>query len=144
MVVPLTILVWRFNTRLKNIKKRTDKSNRKLKIYINAIPVPNGSICCTYHQLNTHLLTAQKTSKQEQHKRAYLSKNGGLGKKKLEEWAISRKEGKDRKSNRTRQKNKRGDIEKCDQTGSPELPDSRKTSENSGLPSGEIEMKKPT
>ena len=62
------------------------------------------------------------SSKQEQHKRAYPSENGGLGKKKSGGWAKSRK-GSDRNSDRTRQKNKRGDIEKRDQTGSPEIPD---------------------
>ena len=42
---------------------------------------------------NTHLLTAQKNKnkKQEPHKRAYLSENGGLGKKKLGEWAKPQK-----------------------------------------------------
>ena len=52
--------------------------------------------------------------KQEPHKRAYRLENGGLEKKKSGEWATSRK-GSDRKSNRTRQKNKRGDIDKWDQ-----------------------------
>ena len=37
------------------------------------------------------------------------------------------------------QKNKRGDnIEKWDQTGSPEIPDRGETSEIPGLPSGEM------
>ena len=45
-----------------------------------------------------------------------------MGEKKSEEWAKSRK-GLDRKSNRTRQKSKRGDIQKWDQTESPEIPD---------------------
>ena len=40
------------------------------------------------------------------------------------------------KSDRTRQKNKRGDIEKWDQTGSPELPDRGETSETPRLPFG--------
>ena len=35
-----------------------------------------------------------------------------------------------RKSDRTRQKNKRGDIEKWDQTDSPEIPDRGETSES--------------
>ena len=42
------------------------------------------------------------------------------------------------KQNRTRQKNKRGDIEKWDQTGSPEIPDRGETSEIPGLPSGRV------
>ena len=33
----------------------------------------------------------KNTKKQEPHRRAYLSKNGGLGKKKPGEWAKSRK-----------------------------------------------------
>ena len=36
-----------------------------------------------------------------------------------------------RQSNRTRQKNKRGDLEKWDQTDSPEIPDRGETSESS-------------
>ena len=45
---------------------------------------------------NTHLLTAPTTTttttkRQEPPKRAYLSENGGLGKKRLGEWAQSRK-----------------------------------------------------
>ena len=34
------------------------------------------------------------------------------------------------------QKNKRADIEKWDQTGSPEIPDSGETLKKNGLPSG--------
>ena len=45
-----------------------------------------------------------------------------IGKKVSGERAKSRK-GLDRKSDRTRQKNKRGDIEKCDQTVSSDIPD---------------------
>ena len=88
---------------------------------------------------STHLLTAQKTTtKQEPFKRAYLLKNEGLGKKKTGKWAKSRK-GQDRKSNRTMQKNKRGDnYRKWDQTDSPEIPDRGETSEISGLLSGEV------
>ena len=59
------------------------------------------------------------------------------GKKKSGEWPKSRK-GYDRKSNRTKQKKKRGDIEKWDQTDSPEIPDRRKTLEIPGLPSGDM------
>ena len=61
-------------------------------------------------------------------------------KKRSKEWAKSRK-GQDRKSDRTRQKNKRPDIEKCDQTGSSEIPDRGETSEIPGLPSGEMLIK---
>ena len=42
---------------------------------------------------------------------------------------------KDRKSNRTRQKNKRGDS-KVESSDSPELPDRGETSDIPGLPSG--------
>ena len=55
------------------------------------------------------------------------------------EWAKSRK-GCDRKSDRTRQKNKRRDIyiEKWDQTKSPEIPDrGGETSKILSLPSGD-------
>ena len=65
--------------------------------------------------------------KKEPHKRAYLSGNRCLGKNRSGEWDKSRKRS-DRKSNRTRQKNKRGDIGKWDQTGSPEIPDRGETS----------------
>ena len=56
-------------------------------------------------------------------------------KKKSAEWAKSRK-GEDGKSDRTRQKNKRGDTEKWDQADGPEIPDRWETSEIPGLPSG--------
>ena len=98
--------------------------------------MPYGNICCTYHQLKYWSTNRSKT-KQEPHKRAYLSENGGLGKKKSE-WAKSRK-GQDRK-NRTRQKNKTGAIDKWDQTGSPEIPDRGETSEIPGLPSVGCEL----
>ena len=42
------------------------------------------------------------------------------------------------KSNRTRQKSKREDIEKWDQTGSPEVPERGETSDMPGLPSGAV------
>ena len=49
-------------------------------------------------------------------------------KKRSGEWAKSRK-GYDRKSEGTRQKNKRGGIEKWDKTDSSEIPDRGETSE---------------
>ena len=54
------------------------------------------------HIMIYHQLTAPKNL--EPHKRANLSENGGLGKRKSGELVKSRKD------NRTRQKNKRGDI----------------------------------
>ena len=56
------------------------------------------------------------------------------------EWAKSRK-GIDRKSNRTRRKNKRGDREKWRKTDSPEIPDRRETSEIPSLPLGVATVK---
>ena len=43
---------------------------------------------------------------------------------------------------RTREKNKRGDIEKWDQNDSPEIPGRRETSETPGLPSGVLSLEK--
>ena len=85
--------------------------------------MPYVSICCTYHQLNTHRLTSQK---QEQ-KRIAIQKSIPFGnwrfkKKKSGEWAKNRK-GKDRKSNGTIGRRRKEEIEKWDQTGSPEIPD---------------------
>ena len=103
------------------------------------IPVPYGSICCTYHQLNySSPNRSNKQKRQEPHKRAYLLENGGLGEKKSGEWAQSRKRIRQtlRRSNRNRQKNKRGDIEKWDQTGSSQIPDRGETSDTPGLTSG--------
>ena len=60
-----------------------------------------------YHQLKYSSPNRSKKQKQEPHKRAYLSENGGLGKKRSGEWAKSRK-GSKKKSERYRQKNKRG------------------------------------
>ena len=42
-----------------------------------------AALCCTYHQLKYSSPNRSKT-KQEPHKRAYLSENGGLGKTDLE------------------------------------------------------------
>jgi hypothetical protein len=98
-------------------------------------------IGCTYHQLKYSSPNRSNKTKQEPHKRAYLSENGGLGKNRSGEWPKSRK-GKERNSDRTRQKNKRGDIEKWDQTESPEIPDrGEETSEIPGLPSGGVKKK---
>ena len=52
------------------------------------------------------------------------------------DWAISRKKGEDRMSNRTTQNSKRGDI-KMESNDSPEIPDREETSEEPGLPSGQ-------
>ena len=79
-----------------------DKNNLKLKILYKCIKANVSAIW--QHMLHippthTHLVTAEKKS-QEPHKRAYLSENGSLWKKKSGEWAKSRK-GSDRKSTRT-------------------------------------------
>ena len=42
-----------------------------------------GSICCTYHQVKYQ--SPNHSKEQETHKKAYLSENGGLWKKKSEE-----------------------------------------------------------
>ena len=91
-----------------------DKNNHKLKILykcIKAIPVPYSSICCTYHQLKYSSPDHSKKKGQERHKTAYLSENGSFGGNEVRRMGQIRK-GYDRKSNRTRQKNKRGYIEK--------------------------------
>ena len=49
---------------------------------------------------------------------------------------LKKRKGYDKNSGRTRQKNKRGNMETWDQTGSPEIPDMGETSEMPGLPSG--------
>ena len=46
------------------------------------IPVPYGSVCCTYNQLKYSSPNRPNKKRQEPHKRAYLSENAGLGKKK--------------------------------------------------------------
>ena len=130
MLVPLTVSVWLFDQIKKNMKNKWTKTNRKLKTQYKCIkaniPVPYGSMGCTYHQLKYSSPNRSNKANQERHKRAYLSENWGLGKKKSEEWAKSTKRS-DRKSERTRQKNKRGDKEKRDKTDSPEIPDRGET-----------------
>ena len=74
------------------------------------------------------------TAKQEPYKKAYLlTKN-------IEEYSgkkIGRKDQQaDRKGNRIRQKNKRGDS-KVESNDSPEIPDRGETSDIPGLPSGD-------
>ena len=75
-------------------------------------------------------------AKQEPYKKAYLlAKNiEEFSGKSSEEWT-SRQNTKDRKSNRTRQKNKRGDS-KVESNNSPEIPDRGETSDIPGLPWG--------
>ena len=47
--------------------------------------MPYGSTCCTYHQLKySSPNRSNKNKKQEPHKRAHLSENGGIGKKRQE------------------------------------------------------------
>ena len=77
------------------------------------------------------------TAKQEPYKKAYLlTKNiEEFSGKSLEERASRKKMIKDRKGNRTRQKNKRGDS-KVESNDSPEIPDRGETSDIPGLPSG--------
>ena len=76
------------------------------------------------------------TAKQEPYKKAsLLTKNiEEFSGKSLEERA-SRQKMKDRKGNRTRQKNKRRDS-KVESNDSPEIPDRGETSDIPGLPSG--------
>ena len=70
-----------------------------------------------------------KRTTQKPHTKAYLSGNGCLGKKKSGELSKSRAT---RIGRRTK-----GDIEKWEQTDSPEIPDrGRETSEIAGLPPG--------
>ena len=75
------------------------------------------------HTINysTHLLITQtpqqqtkKKKKKELHKRAYLSENGGYGETWSGEWTTNQK-----RSDRTR--HKRGDLDKWDQTDSPDI-----------------------
>ena len=71
-------------------------------------------------QLETPVRTVKSSSTLQQHSKLTI------GKKRSGKWAKRRKE-EDRKSDRTRQKNKRGGIEKWDQTDSPEIPDRGET-----------------
>ena len=61
-----------------------------------------------------------------------VQKNGPAGRKRS-----------DRKGNRTRQKNKRGDS-KVESKDSPEIPDRGETSDIPGFPSGELDREKDT
>ena len=102
------------------MKKEMDISNVK-KYHINAqqpIPVPYGSML---HKPPTNLLLL--AAKQEQNKKAYLlTKNveESFGKS-SEEWSSRLKKIRQKVSNRTRQKNKRGDN-KVESNDSPEIP----------------------
>ena len=83
-----------------------DRSNKKLKILCKCITANTSAIWP-----NT---TNQPTSKQEPHKIAYLLTKASKQKKRYE-----------RKSNRTQQKNKRGDR-KVESNDSPEIADWRR------------------
>ena len=105
------------------------RSNKKFKIVHKCITANTSAIW----QHAALILTA----KQKPYKKAYLltknikefpgkvQKNGPEGRKRS-----------NRKSNRTRQKNKRGDSE-VESNDSPEIPDSGETSDIPGLPSGD-------
>ena len=83
-----------------------------------------------------HTTTKILKTKQEPHKRTYLSENGGLGEKKSAE-ANGPKAEKDKTERATGIgiRTKEG-IEQWDQTENPEILDRGKTSEVPGLPSG--------
>ena len=95
------------------------------------IPVPYGSML-HIPPTNFYLLAA----KQNPYQKAYLlTKNiQEFFWKSSEEWTCRQKKIK-QKSNRTRQKNKRGDS-KVESNDSPEIPDRGETSDIPGLPSG--------
>ena len=87
------------------------------------------------HMPPTNLLFL--TAKQKPYKKAYLlTKNiEEFSGKSLEERVSRQKKKEDRKGNRTRQKNKRGDS-KVESNDSPGIPDKGETSDIAGLPSG--------
>ena len=99
--------------------------------------------CCTYHRPTYFLkLPNRSHTKKPAYKRKILKnflkkvqKKGPAGRKRS-----------DRKGNRTRQKNKRGNS-KLESHDSPEIPDRGETSDIHGLPSGdlwnEIQLKGP-
>ena len=96
------------------------------------MPVSYGSML---HIPPTNLLLL--AAKQEPYKNAYLLMKNveEFPGKCLEKGPAGRKR-EDRKGNRTRQKNKRGDS-KVESNDSPEIPDRGETSDNPGLPPGE-------
>ena len=72
MLVTLAVSVWRFNTRLKKYLKKWSKTIANYTYYTNVyklIPVPYGSVCCTYHQLKySSPNRSNKQKRQEPHK----------------------------------------------------------------------------
>ena len=130
-------MIYQYQIFKKVKKKGMDRSNKKiLKYYINAqqqIPVSYGSML-HISPINLLLLAAK-----QDHTKTVLTKN-------IEDFfwekfwrtgqRAEKKKGSDRKSNRTRQKNVRGDS-KVESNDSPEIPDRGETSDIPGLPSGE-------
>ena len=109
--VPLTVSVWRFNTRKKMIKKRMDKNNRK----VNRLYKSINTSAIWQHVLHIpptkiHLTAPKNKTRATQ--KSILSEIGGLGEKKSGEWAKSSRKGSDRKSNRTRQKKQKRRYQK--------------------------------
>ena len=94
--------------------------------------MPYGS---TLHIPPTNLLLL--AAKQEPYKKVYLlTKNiEEFSEKSSEEWTSRQKKRSDRKSNRTRQKNKRG-YRKVESNDSPEILEQGETSDIPSLPSG--------
>ena len=112
-----------------------DKNNRKLKLLYKYIQANTSAIC--QHMLHipptkVHISQPLKktTTTKPQTRATQKSLQFGkwrLRKKKSGEWAQNRNRS-DSKSNRTREKNKTGDMEKWDQTESLEIPDRGETS----------------
>ena len=96
------------------------------------MPMPYGSML---HTLPTNCVLL--TAKQEPCKKAcLLTKNiGRIFWKKFRRKGQQAEKDKDRKGNKTGQKNKGGDS-KVESNDSPEIPDRRETSDIFGLPSG--------
>ena len=82
--------------------------------------------CCTYHRPANFSWLLNKNHT----KKAYLLTKSieEFSGKSSEEWVSRQKKRYDRKNNRTRQKNKRGDS-KVDSNDSPEIPDNGETSD---------------
>ena len=100
--------------------------------------MPYGSICCTYHQQKYSCPNRSKTTKNKSHTkdRSYLSEKGVQGKRSPENGPKAEKDKTERAAGLGRRTDKRGDIEKWDQTDSPEIPGRGETSEIHGLPGG--------
>ena len=94
--------------------------------------MPYSRICCIYYRLkySSPNRSKNKTKQNKSHKYSIPFGKWRFQKKKIRRMGQKQERIKQKERQHYGQKNKRGDIEKWKQTGSPEIPDRGETSES--------------